>query len=389
MRDSFGSLLDQALDDRADAALLRQRVVVDHIDAAHVRGLDGRTLVNFSSNNYLGLTHHPRMVAALHAISQSGAGAAGLITGHTTIHADAERVIASWKQTEAALLMPSGYQANVAVVQTIAAMAASTGRAVRFLVDKLAHASLIDAVRQHEIKYRVFPHNGLDKLARLLDDAPPDELQVVLTESVFSMDGDAADLVGLAALKARRDFVLVVDEAHGSGVYGIHGAGLVNALGLRGAVDVSVVTLSKALGVSGGAVCGSAKFVSAVENFGRAFIYSTAVSPVIARLTQEAIGICRDEPQLQQRARSNARRVRKALGVASSLADSPIIPVILGDAQRALDAAAKLREQGLLIVAIRPPTVPPGTSRLRITVSAAHSDAELDELIDAVKTRIA
>lgn len=385
MAGGLDELLDAALQERADAALLRRRVAIDPVDAVHVRDAGGRTLVNFASNNYLGLTHHPRMRSAVRALPQSGAGAAGLISGHTTIHADAERAIAQWKQAEAAMLMPSGYQANVAVVQSLAALATAAGRRARFLVDKLAHASLIDAVRQHEIAFRVFPHNGLEKLQRLLADAPADELQVVLTESIFSMDGDAADLAGLAALKQRHDFVLFVDEAHGSGVYGTHGAGLINELGLRSAVDISVVTLSKALGAAGGAVCGSAKFINAVENFGRAFIYSTAVSPLIARLAQEAIAICHDEPQLQQRVRRHARRVREVLKVESPVPDSPIIPIVLGDAQRTLDAAAALREQGLLIVAVRPPTVPPGTSRLRVTVSAAHTDAEIDQLIDALR----
>lgn len=385
MAEFFEVLLDAALGARVANSLRRSRSSVEHVDAVHLRDASGRTLVNFSSNNYLGLTHHSRMIAALADLSQSGAGAAGLISGHTTAHAAAEHAIAQWKQAEAALLMPSGYQANVAVVQAIAATASAAGRSVRFLVDKLAHASLIDAVRQHEIAYRVFPHNGLEKLARLLADAPADELQVVLTESIFSMDGDAADLAGLAALKQKHDFLLVVDEAHGSGVYGSHGAGLVNELGLRGAVDISVVTLSKALGVSGGAICASAKFINAVENFGRAFIYSTAVSPIIARLAQEAIVICFDEPQLQKRVRSHARRVRKALKIESPIPDSPIIPIVLGEAQRALDAAASLREQGLLIVAVRPPTVPVGTSRLRVTVSAAHADSEIDHLVEAIK----
>jgi len=381
----FDSLIDAALTQRADAALLRKRTAIEHLDATRVR-VDGRELINFSSNDYLGLTHHPRMRVALQDIDACGSGAAGLVTGHTTTHASAEAAIAQWKQSEAAMLMPSGYQANLAVVQAIVGMAAAVNRPVRFLVDKLAHASLLDAVRQHEVSYRVFPHNGLEKLARLLATAPPDELQVVLTESIFSMDGDAADLAGLVELKRRHDFVLVVDEAHGTGVYGPGGSGLVAELGLRDAVDVSVVTLSKALGVHGGAVCASSRFIRTIENFGRAFIYSTAVSPVIARLAEVAIQICRDEPSLQSRVRATARRVREAVGGAIGHADSPIIPIVLGDAQRTLDAAAQLREQGLLVIAVRPPTVQPGTSRLRVTVSAAHSDEQVERLIAALGT---
>ena len=378
------TLFSRALRQRETQSLKRLRRRLTPAGAVHVH--DGtRDLVNFSSNNYLGLTHHPRMLNVARADSNAGcgAGAAGLVSGHTPDHARAEADLAKLKSTDAAILLPSGYQANLAVVQAIVGAADSVGQSVRFLVDKLAHASLIDAVRQHDVSYRVFPHNGLAKLERLLNDAPANQLQVVLTESVFSMDGDTADLRGLAELKQRHAFMLVVDEAHATGVYGDAGAGLVNEIGVRDAVDVSVVTLSKALGVSGGAVCASADFIGCVENFGRAFIYSTAVAPIIARLASEAISICKDEPHLARRVRELARHVRAELKIESEKADSPIIPLIVGDPARALHAAKVLYDAGLLVVAVRPPTVAPGTSRLRITLSAAHTDADVEQLIRA------
>ncbi|HEX8323990.1 MAG TPA: 8-amino-7-oxononanoate synthase [Tepidisphaeraceae bacterium] len=378
---------------RAQAGLLRRRTSWEPVGPVTVRR-DGRDYVNFASNNYLGLTHHPRLLAALRAAPNVGSGAAGLISGHTDAHARAEAAIAAWKSCDAAILLPSGYQANLAVVQTLAAVAAAVDAApksadnVRFLIDKLAHASLLDAVRLTGQSFRIFPHNGLAKLERLLADAPARQTQIVLTESVFSMDGNAADLRGLAELKRRHPFVLVVDEAHGSGVYGRHGAGLIDELGVRDSVDVTVVTLSKALGLAGAAVCASTAFIRAIENFGRAYIYSTAVSPLTADLATEAVAVCRDEPQHQKRLRQLAKHVRAELngyGFTCAAGDSPIIPLNMGEPALALAAADRLREAGLLVVAVRPPTVPPGTSRLRITVSAAHTDDQVEQLLAAIK----
>ncbi|MGN6506259.1 MAG: aminotransferase class I/II-fold pyridoxal phosphate-dependent enzyme [Tepidisphaeraceae bacterium] len=390
MAGAFWDDVRRALQSREDRALFRQRKIVEPTGPVTL-SLDARPFVNFCSNNYLGLTHHPRLLAIARDAASVGAGAAGLISGHTPAHAAAEAALAAWKHTDAALLMPSGYQANLAVVQTLLGIAEASGRPVRFLVDKLAHASLIDAVRQHDVRFRIFPHNGLSKLARLLADAPPDERQVVLTESIFSMDGDAADLRGIAELKRRHDFVLFVDEAHGSGLFGRHGAGLIDALGVSDAVDISLVTLSKALGLSGAAICGNELFIRAVQNFGRAYIYSTAVPPLAAQLAHEAVRICIDEPHLRERALQHAQHVRQALAAQGwhvPAGESPIVPVIVGEAPRALQLADRLRDEGLLVAAVRPPTVPPATSRLRITLSAAHSDAHVARLLDAMQRAI-
>jgi 7-keto-8-aminopelargonate synthetase-like enzyme len=258
---------------------------------------------------------------------------------------------------------------------------------VRFLLDKLAHASLIDAVRSSGMPYRVFPHNHLCKLERLLGEADPSQAQVVVTESIFSMDGDAADLAGLAGLKRRRPFLLLLDEAHGSGVYGPAGAGLVAELGLGGVADVSVVTLSKALGCAGGAVCGSAAFCDLVVNSGRAYVYSTHIPPAIAAAGEAAIEILRYEPERQHRIRNVARAVRTRLagaGLSVPAGDSPIIPVILGSEEAAMAAAAGLQNDGLWAVPIRPPTVPRGGSRVRVTLSSEHTDDEIDRLLTSL-----
>lgn len=372
-----------------DSHLLRSRRLITPIDATHVT-LGSRTLVNFASNNYLGLTHHPAVIAAAEKSLRAngvGAGASALISGYGPAHAAAEAHLARWKGTEAALLLPSGYQASHAAVQTLAAASEKSGNGVRFLLDKLCHASLIDAVRATGTPLRVFPHNHLPKLARLLEQAQPGELQVVVTESVFSMDGDAADLAGMARLKRDRPFLLLLDEAHATGVFGPAGSGMANELGLRDAVDVTVMTLSKAIGCVGGAVCGSETFCRALVNFARAYIYSTSIPPAIAAAAAAALTVMEREPSGQQRVREIAGCVRKKLtatGWQIPAGESPIIPLVMGSESAAVESANRLMSRDLLVLAIRPPTVPHGTSRLRITLSSGHTDQEIDTLLDAV-----
>jgi 8-amino-7-oxononanoate synthase len=408
--------IESALSARDAANARRARRALRVIDATHVE-LDGRRYVNFASNNYLGLTHHPRLITAFEREAKRsgvGSGAAALVTGYSDAHAAAERAIAAWKGIESAVMLSSGYAANLAAVQTIAAIATTPGSDVprrpgsavaigsgssgylrarrggaRFLLDKLVHASLVDAVRASGAEFRVFPHNHLEKLARLLSEADASQRQVVVTESIFSMDGDAADLAGIARLKGDHDFLLLLDEAHDSGVYGPNGAGYAAEVGLQSMVDISIVTLSKAIGVSGGAVCASRGFCEALVNFGRSFIYSTNVPPAVAAGVEAAIAVIQEEPQRQRRLREMSRDVRAKLAAMRfdlPAGDSPIIPVILGGEAESLAAAQSLREAGLLVVAIRPPTVPRGSSRLRITLSSEHTRDEIDALVEAMRT---
>jgi 8-amino-7-oxononanoate synthase len=384
---SFDELVATTLAALESGHRLRRRRAVRALDAVHVE-IDGKPCVNFASNNYLGLTHHPRVIAAARAALESsgvGSGAAPLVSGYTETHAAAERAIAAWKGTDDAVLLPSGYQANHAAVGALAAAADAAGRGVRFLLDKLAHASLIDAVRAIGLPFRVFPHNGIGKLRRFLEEAEKGVIHIVVTESIFSMDGDAADLPALAELKREHPFVLLLDEAHASGVYGPAGAGYAAEVGLRDVVDVSIVTLSKALGCAGGAVCASRQICEAIVNFGRAYLYSTSMPAFAPAAAMAAIEVMRDEPARQRRVRELARRVRQRLsevGLTMPPGDSPVIPIILGSETAALDAAARLMEQGILVVPIRPPSVPVGSSRLRVTVSCEHSDEEVARLIE-------
>jgi 8-amino-7-oxononanoate synthase len=413
---------DTLFADRLDALRqfdqLRRRRIIEPIDATHVRigETAERIYVNFSSNDYLGLAHHPAVVAAWKNAADRwgvGSGASSLISGYGPAHQSAERAIARWKKTPAAVLLPSGYQANCVAVQTLATIAATArvararpdakardpwGRgyeqsahpSVRFLIDKLAHASLLDAVRATGAPFRIFPHNHLAKLRRLLSESPADQRQVVLTESIFSMDGDSADLAGLAELKQSAPFFLLLDEAHASGVFGPGGAGLAAEMKLEHAVDAYVVTLSKALGVVGGAICGSRAFADAAVNLGRGLIFSTSVPPGVAAAAEAAIAVLADEPVAggrQQRVRRLADHVRQELAAAGWLiphGESPIVPIVIGAESAALAASDTLLENGFLVPAVRPPAVPRGASRLRVTLSSEHSDDEIEGLIAAV-----
>jgi 8-amino-7-oxononanoate synthase len=285
------------------------------------------------------------------------------------------------------VLFPSGYQANHAAIQTAAYVGKLHG-GVRFLVDKLAHASLIDAIRGSGQEFRVFPHNNFDKLQRLLNEQAAAQLQVVVSESIFSMDGDAADLRALAELKRRHEFLLLLDEAHASGVYGPNGEGLAAELGVADAVDVGVLTFSKALGCVGAAVCGSELFCQALVNHARAYLFSTSIPPMVAAAADAAIRVIQEEPSRRQRLRESSRHIRARIaemGVKMPAGDSPIIPIILGDESAALDAARWMQEQGLLVGAVRPPTVARGSSRLRITLSSEHTDEQIQQLLAAVR----
>ena len=378
-------LLRQHQAHRQSLHLLRQRRSVHRLDVTQVQ-IDGRVFIDFRANDYLGLSHHPAVVQAVVESTQRagwGSGASPLLGGWPPEIQQAERAIAQWKQTESALLLPSGFQANVAAVGTFAAIARRANRPLRFLADKQIHASLIDAIAMTGLPLRLFPHNQFAKLRRLLTDQSADAIDVVVTESIFSMDGDAANLQELVRIKEQQPFQLLVDEAHGSGVYGEGGAGYVAEHGLSSAVDVTIVTLSKALGGIGGAVCGSTLFCDAVVNEGRSYIYSTGIPAAVGAAAMAALKVMRDEPQRQQRLRMAARWFRERLaagGLALPAGDSPIVPVILGSEQAALDAAAELERRGMLVAAVRPPTVPRGSSRLRITLSSEHNRDELDLL---------
>jgi 8-amino-7-oxononanoate synthase len=368
---------------------LRARSLDRHLrEVASAQGaeieISGRRQVNFSSNDYLGLANDPRLrEAAIAAIGEFGvgAGASRLISGTQSAHLRLERALAKWKGTEAALCFSSGY---AAALGTIPALATKNDVV---LLDKLCHASLIDGARLSGAILRVFPHNHLGKLESHLEWARrewPGKRILIVTESVFSMDGDRAPLRELVELKERFDALLMLDEAHAIGVIGANGRGLAAAENLSDGVDVQMGTLSKGLGVSGGYICGSGDLVEWLINRARSFIYSTAPPPPIAAAALASVDFL-SSSEGEQRRRLLWERINLMSELLSVSCGGAIFPWIMGDEQAALDLASALQSEGFFVPAIRYPTVAKGAARLRITVTAAHEEAQIRALCKAIK----
>ena len=352
--------------------------------------VDGEPAIDFSSNDYLGLAADPRVAdAAARALADAGtgAGAARLISGNHPLHERLERELAAWKRAPAALLFPSGYAANTGAIPAL------VGRGDAVYSDALNHASLIDGCRLSRAEARVFPHCGLDALDRLLrDDAGRFRRRMIVVDSVFSMDGGLFPLDGLAEVARRHGAWTYVDDAHGTAVLGTEGRGAAERFGVEGRIDVVMGTLGKALGTAGAFVAGSARLREWLLNRARTFVFTTASPPALAAATLEALRIAREEPWRRDRLRENARRLREGLAAlgwpAPGEPDGHIVPVVIGDAERTMRVGTALRERGLLAGAVRPPTVPPGGSRLRITLSAAHTAEQIGRLLDALRTEL-
>jgi len=365
---------------------LRRRLrTIEHADGAWLE-TGGRRLLGFCSNDYLGLARHPRLVAALQrAADEAGVGgsSAHLICGHHRQHAMLEETLAEWTGRERALLFSTGYMANLGTLQAL------LQRGDACVQDKLNHACLLDGAQLAGAELRRYPHADVEAAARQLR-SRPGAAALLATDGVFSMDGDTAPLPALAALCTGEGAMLMVDDAHGLGVLGRDGAGSVDAAGLAPhEVPLLMATLGKALGCAGAFVAGSAALVDGLVQFARPYIYTTAMPPALAAAARTAVALAREEgwrrdklAALVARFRSGARQ----LGLALMPSHGAIQPLLLGDAQAALDAAQALERQGLLTVAIRPPTVPRGQARLRITLSAAHEEADVDRLLAALES---
>jgi 8-amino-7-oxononanoate synthase len=346
--------------------------------------LDGRRIRLFCSNDYLGLASHPAVVdAAKQALTDYGAGAASsrLISGHMQAHRDLERRIAQWKGCQAALVFSTGYQANIGSITAL------VGRDDVVVSDELNHASIIDGCRLSRASVAVYRHNDVDDLRRQLRRHAGARRALVVTESVFSMDGDRAPLGEIAAAAQHFGAWLMVDEAHAAGIFGPRGAGLIAEDGLTGLVDIQIGTLGKALGSFGAYVAGSRRLIDLLVNRARSFIFTTALPPSVAAAAQAAIELVAREPErarsLLARARSLGERLR-ARGLAIPHLDSQILPVLVGSADDAVRVAASVLERGAYVAAIRPPTVPPGTSRLRLSLMATHDQEDIDLVADAL-----
>jgi glycine C-acetyltransferase len=339
--------------------------------------IDGKRYLLFCSNNYLGLATHPEVVAAAHAaLDRYGAGAVSsrLISGHMAPHAELEEKLARWKGVERALVFSTGYQANVGTLTAL------LGAGDVVVSDELNHASLIDGCRLSRAEVAVYRHNDVEHLAAVLARTQGARRAMVVTESVFSMDGDTAPLGEIAELAERFGAWLMVDEAHAAGVFGPRGAGLVAKLGLTQRVTVHVGTLGKALGSFGAYVAGSSPLIELLINRARPFIFTTALAPACAAAASAAIDVIESNPSLP----SGLLKRSAALGLALREAglhvphvDSQILPILIGDASHAVEAASRLLDAGVYVAAIRPPTVPSGTSRLRVSLMATHTDDDI------------
>jgi 8-amino-7-oxononanoate synthase len=355
--------------------------------------LNGRRLCNLAGNDYLGLAAHPTISESVkQAVDRWGwgAGASRLVSGTMGPHVELESRLAAFKGTQAALLCSTGYQANLAAIRGLA------GRGDVLFIDKLNHASIVDAAFTRgpagtdAPTVRVFPHRDYDRLAHLLERTASARRRIIVTDSLFSMDGDFADLSRLVELKRQFGALLIIDEAHATGVWGDHGGGVAQVMGVESDIDVVVGTLSKSLGGIGGFIAASREIIDWLINTARSFIYTTALPPAACEAAMAALDLVEREPERRQRLADMAAWLRSELAdrrgwdIAGSC--SQIVPVIIGPSDQTVELSRHLEEAGFLVPAIRPPTVPRGKSRLRISLCSEHQPQDLARLLEALDT---
>jgi 8-amino-7-oxononanoate synthase len=368
--------LAQELEILASQDLRRGLTEVEEILPGGRVRVAGRILLNLSSNDYLGLSQEPRIIAAAREAAARwgvGAGASRLVVGHLALHEEVEARLAAFKGTEAAVIFSTGYMANLGVISAL------MGPSDTVLCDKLNHASIYDGIRLSGANLVRFPHRDMNRLEALLQKANPGR-RLIVTDSVFSVDGDLAPLQEMVELKDRYGAMLMVDEAHATGVLGPQGAGLAAALDLTHRVEVHMGTSSKALGSLGGYVAGDRRLIDYLYNRARSFIYSTAMPPPVLGAIAGALDIILMKPERRTYLLEQAEEFRRVLtqgGFDTLGSETQIVPVLVGENARTLEMSARLRERGLMAVALRPPTVPPGRARVRFSLSAAHSREDL------------
>lgn len=347
--------------------------------------LDNRRVILLSSNNYLGLSTHPAVVkAAVSATMQygTGSGASRLVCGTLPPHEELETALARFNGTEAALTFAAGYLANISVIPAL------IGKDGLILADRLCHASLIDGCRLSGATFRVYHHRDMDHLEQLLARRSPVKPALIVTDGVFSMDGDIAPLTDIAVLAERYEAAVFVDDAHGTGILGRTGRGTLEHCDVESRLPYHMGTLSKALGSVGAYLAGSAAFIAYLVNTCRAFTYTTAPPPASAAASTAALRVIEQEPERRARLWHNRERLAqglRGLGFQLTASESPIMPIIIGEPDRAVNLAQALLMHGVYAPAIRPPTVPPATSRLRLTITSEHKAEHIDEALAALE----
>ena len=375
-------MFEQELHDRDQRHLLRSLLRIGSRQGPRV-SMNGNEVILLCSNDYLGLAGHPALAQAAHTALErygAGSGASRLVSGNMDLHGELEHRIAGFKGTEAAILFNSGYAANTGVIPAIA------GEHDVILSDALNHASIIDGCRLSRAKTVVYRHGDLDHLESLLKGHAACRRKLIVTDGVFSMDGDIAPLPGLVALAERYDAMLMVDDAHGTGVLGKRGRGTAEHFGLEGRVHIQMGTLGKAFGSFGAYVAGDRGLIAYLLNSSRSYIFSTSLPPAVCAASIAALEIVEQEPSRRDRLWQNRLRLADGLasqGIGIGASATPIIPIVAGSAENALKAAEGLLAGGVFAAAIRPPTVHDGSSRIRATVMATHSADDIDRAVAA------
>jgi 8-amino-7-oxononanoate synthase len=375
-------MFERELIDLCQRHMFRQPLVIESREGSRIT-VNGRILLLMCSNDYLGLSCHPALRDAARAAMDRygfGAGASRLISGTSAIHAGLEDRIASFKNTEAAVVYNSGYAANTGIISAIA----KPGDII--MSDSLNHASIIDGCRLSRAKVAVYRHKDMNHLEDLLRKTSSGGRRLIITDGVFSMDGDIAPLPELVTLSEKYDAVLMVDDAHAVGVLGEKGRGTVEHFGLEGRVPIQMGTLGKALGSFGAYAAGSRNLINFLINRSRSFMYSTALPPPICAASLAAIDIVEREHSLRRTLWKNRERLVSGLvrlGISCGCSESAIIPLVLGDNEKVLAVQNLLFECGIFASAIRPPTVAEGSARVRVTVMATHFDSDIDSALDA------
>ncbi len=363
--------------------LYRELNIVESAQGTHLE-IKGKTYLSFCSNNYLGLANHPLVIKAVKdAVGKYGwgAGASRLVSGNMKLHEVLEGEISRFKGKEASIVFPTGYMANIGTISSLV----SKGDLV--ICDKLNHASIIDGCRLSGADFRVYPHCDMERLENILKKSSKYSRKLIVTDTVFSMDGDLAPLPDIVRIAQKYKAMVMADEAHGTGVFGKKGRGVIEHFNLSEKVSIVMGTLSKAIGSLGGYVSGDEDLINFLRNRARPFMYTTALPPAVCAASIAGINLIQNDPSLRTSLWNNVRYLKKELDLLNFnviTSESPIIPILIGDARKAVDVSALLYKKGILIPAIRPPTVPAKSSRLRMTVMSTHTREDMERLLDVL-----
>jgi 8-amino-7-oxononanoate synthase len=366
-----------------ESGLYRELRVVENAQDTHIE-IEGKAFLSFCSNNYLGLANHPSVVKAVKdAVGKYGwgAGASRLVSGNMTLHEKLENEISKFKRKESTIVFPTGYMANIGAISTLV----SKGDLV--ICDKLNHASIIDGCRLSGADFRVYAHCNMEKLENILKKSSKYNRKLIVTDSVFSMDGDLAPLPDIVRIATKHKAMVMVDEAHGTGVFGKNGRGVVEHFNLNKEVNIVMGTLSKAIGSLGGYVSGDIVLINYLRNKARPFMYTTALPPAVCAASIAGINLIQEDPSMRESLWYNVRFIKdklRSLNINMISSESQIIPILIGDAQKAVEISKFLYKRGILIPAIRPPTVPANSSRLRMTVMSSHTQEDLVSLFEVL-----